>query len=316
MTTTSGNSPKMKSIETPWPRDAKPVIVGGTGGSGTRVVAQILMELGYYMGADFNGRPLDNLWFTLLFKRPKWYRRVRHDKAQIFQGLRIMEAAMRGGPVRSAGDKAFVLRAMLEHAFALKNPPADNGRWPVIRAWKMLVSRPQPPKQCRSWGWKEPCTHIYLDQIAEHFPTGKYILTIRHGLDMAFSNNQQMLDYWGWVFDVKQPDSAEEMPRRSLEYWIKSHQCAVDVGRKLGDRRFMLLNFDQLCVSPEATIRGMLDFLEIDPKQADLARLAKIPSVPKSAGRYREHDLSQFPPEAVESVRNFGFEVCTASAGR
>ena len=45
-----------------------PVVIGGIGGSGTRLIAQCLKELGYLMGADLNPA-YDNLWFTLLFKR-------------------------------------------------------------------------------------------------------------------------------------------------------------------------------------------------------------------------------------------------------
>jgi hypothetical protein len=47
---------------------ASPVIIGGVGGSGTRLIAQMLKELGFYLGSDLNSAN-DNLWFTLLFKR-------------------------------------------------------------------------------------------------------------------------------------------------------------------------------------------------------------------------------------------------------
>ena len=46
-----------------------PIAVGGVGGSGTRVVANFLEMLGFDMGSDIN-ESLDNLTFTLLFKRP------------------------------------------------------------------------------------------------------------------------------------------------------------------------------------------------------------------------------------------------------
>src|SRR5215469_6992799 len=49
-------------------RNLPPVAIGGIGGSGTRVVATFLHMLDYYLGDDLN-ESLDNLWFTLLFKR-------------------------------------------------------------------------------------------------------------------------------------------------------------------------------------------------------------------------------------------------------
>ncbi|MCX6279657.1 MAG: hypothetical protein NT004_16405, partial [Bacteroidetes bacterium] len=49
-----------------------PVVVGGVGGSGTRVIAEILSLLNFYLGNDLNG-PNDFLLYTLLFKRKKWF---------------------------------------------------------------------------------------------------------------------------------------------------------------------------------------------------------------------------------------------------
>src|ERR1700675_795212 len=51
-----------------------PLVIGGIGGSGTRVAAQLLIELGFYLGDDLNPA-LDNLTSTFLFKRPRWYGR-------------------------------------------------------------------------------------------------------------------------------------------------------------------------------------------------------------------------------------------------
>jgi len=45
-----------------------PVAIGGVGGSGTRLIAQCLKELGYFIGSDLN-ESNDNLLFTALFKR-------------------------------------------------------------------------------------------------------------------------------------------------------------------------------------------------------------------------------------------------------
>ena len=70
-----------------------PVIIGGVGGSGTRVVAEIINLLGFYIGDDLNPAK-DNLWFLLLFKRPRWFRRARHDKHEIFTGLSLLSKAM------------------------------------------------------------------------------------------------------------------------------------------------------------------------------------------------------------------------------
>ena len=46
-----------------------PVAIGGVGGSGTRLVAQLLSGAGIHMGDDLNGSS-DTLWFTL-FSAPR-----------------------------------------------------------------------------------------------------------------------------------------------------------------------------------------------------------------------------------------------------
>lgn len=45
-----------------------PVVIGGVGGSGTRLIAECVKKLGFFIGNDLNDA-FDNLWFTLLFKR-------------------------------------------------------------------------------------------------------------------------------------------------------------------------------------------------------------------------------------------------------
>ena len=42
-----------------------PVVIGGVGGSGTRLFASILKESDFYIGNLYN-KPLDNVWFSRL----------------------------------------------------------------------------------------------------------------------------------------------------------------------------------------------------------------------------------------------------------
>ena len=77
------------------------VSIGGVGGSGTRAVARILELLGYFMGGSLN-RSGDNLWFTALLRRPRWYREVcsenlGHEVDQVLETFyRIMSGRTTG----------------------------------------------------------------------------------------------------------------------------------------------------------------------------------------------------------------------------
>ena len=184
-----------------------PVIIGGVGGSGTRVVAQIISQLGFYMGSDIDSAN-DNLWFLLLFKRPRWFRRARYDKNKIFTGLNLFSKTMLRQSGRGWPELQFLILAVLEISIFGHNYNGDGrGLWPFVRAWNMIARQPVIGSDKRRWGWKEPNTHIYLDHLADYFSNLKYIHTIRHGLDMAFSENQQQLYNWGPFFGLRLPAS-------------------------------------------------------------------------------------------------------------
>jgi hypothetical protein len=122
---------------------AGPVAIRGVGGSGTRLVADIVLELGFYLGADLNYER-DNLWFTLLLKRPEWYAKERAgDSTGIHVALRLFERVMIGGRRPSMAELR--LMAYSRNQFQLHNwgslfgvePPASSELLPraSLRYW-------------------------------------------------------------------------------------------------------------------------------------------------------------------------------------
>ena len=284
-----------------------PVIIGGVGGSGTRVVAEIINLLGFYIGDDLNPAK-DNLWFLLLFKRPRWFRRARHDKHEIFTGLRLLSKAMLHKIRPAWPEVKFLIRAVLDISIFGHNYKGDGrGLWPFVRAWNMVAGHPKMILNPNRWGWKEPNSHIYLDYLADFFSNMKYIHTIRHGLDMAFSDNQQQLYNWGPIFGLELPQTKSDEPAASLKFWIKSNRRVIERGQKLGDQNFLVVNFDRLCLSPESEIQKIVSFLNIEPNPEKLEALIRIPQKPKSLGRYRAHNISQFDPADLNELERLGF---------
>jgi hypothetical protein len=289
-------------------------VIGGVGGSGTRVVAKIIEKIGVYIGNDLNPAK-DNLWFLLLFKRPQWYRKVCQDKAEIFTGLNLFSRSMFDNFIPTGPELRFLMHAVFEIAISGHNYQGDGrGVWPFVRAFKMLTMRQKASLKHVGWGWKEPNTHIYLEYIAEYFENLKYIHTIRHGLDMAFSRNQQQLYNWGTLFGVQLPKSKTEEPRASLKYWVKSNQRALGIGNQLGNEKFLVVNFDTLCAAPEPEIQRMVSFLNIKARPESLQMASNIPKRPTSFGRHQAHDLSQFEPADIAALKAFGFSP-SATAG-
>ncbi len=289
-----------------------PLIVGGVGGSGTRVIAAILGDIGYYMGSDLN-KALDNQWFTLFFKRPRWFHRQSNLQEEVNKGLSLLEKIMKQKGRITFGDYRFLASALWEiMRYGHDHLGSGRGMWPLRRIKAMLMPGRQADAPYIGWGWKEPNTHIFLEYLARYFTDMKYIFVIRHGLDMAFSKNQAQLYNWGSLFGVQQPASAQTIPALSLEYWIKANQRAIAIGKELLRDRFYVANFDQLQKCPVEEVAKLLTFLACDVHDGlRIHQLCDRVSPPESPTRYQKSDLSCFPAHYLDDVKKLGFEIVT-----
>jgi hypothetical protein len=275
-----------------------PVAVGGVGGSGTRVVSQMLTALGYHLGTH-NSRVGDNLWFRFLLKRPDWLAGLGdRRRTEVERGLRILSKRMIGPYQPTADELAFILSAARE-----------QGWRGLRRAVRLLWPRRVDYGAFIGWGWKEPNTYIFLDELHAFFGGLKYIHTIRHGLDMAFSQTTGQLFQWASHFGVSAPAGAEGVPRAFLPFWIRANRFALEAGRRMGPAHFHLLDFDRLCARPLEETRRLVQFLGLDPTRVPIEQAAAIPKAPSSTGRYRQQDLSVFAPEEIEAVRELGYTI-------
>jgi hypothetical protein len=247
---------------------APPVVVGGVGGSGTRVVAEMLEALGIFMGDDLNDAH-DNLTLS-----------------RVFGSIRDRLQAL--GPAGAAADPAaaaFVAATLEDFAGAMhRGYCAQHDR----RA---------------GWGWKVPGNHFILAHLAATFPGLSYVHVIRHGVDMAFSANQNQVRNWGRHYGVDIDGQPPE--RAALAFWIAANRRAVAEARRLG-LRFLLLNFDALCHSPAENAAPLLDFLG-RPRQ-ELDAVVRLVAPPPSLGRRAGRDLGFVGPAERDALREFGFD--------
>ena len=287
-----------------------PVVVGALGGSGTRLVAALLAELGYFLGSDLNAER-DNLTFTLLFKRRRWLERdVPRDPAQVHTGLRILEKTMLTAQPLDEGERRFLRRAVREvalHGYDHRHRGA--GAWPLVRAHRLLRAQPLDPRRFRGWGWKEPNSHLFLPELVEHFPGLRFVYVLRHGLDMACSSNDTQLRLWGPRYGVELGRGRQAHARAMLEFWIRVSERVIEQGHRELGQRFLVLPFDRLIESPEQGLASLLAFLSIDPAEVDLRRLLALPVRPASIGRYKRRGLEPFTPRLLEGVRALGFAI-------
>lgn len=286
-----------------------PTVIGGIGGSGTRVIADIVAKAGYHIGTDLN-RAKDNLTYTLLFRRPRWFYRHHDDRKAISTGLALFEKLMLRRRRPSLAEIAFLVRATLSVAiYGHTWEGLGKGSWPLSRLQQFLVSKRVARRDCVGWGWKEPNSHLLIEHLAAQFPDFRYIHTIRHGLDMAFSRNQKQLYNWGPLYGVARPAHPAEEPSASLKYWIAANDRVYRLRERLGQDRLLIINFDELCRSPADEIPKLLRFLGVELDPAALAEVLAVPRRPSSTGRYRSEDLGQFDATDLQHLPRFGFAI-------
>ena len=267
-------------IDCPPCSEAAPVVVGGMGGSGTRVIAQLLQSLGFDMGSDLN-ESLDDLSFTALFKRPSLWPLQDH-LPQLDEALDLY--------LTGKGQKSASWTSQADHEERiglLLDSIRGTDEW--IEAGELdtrmgFLNTPSAAKQ--KWGWKEPNTHVVLPFLLAALPNMKYIHVTRHGLDMAYSSNQTQLKVWGPHF-LQRPveaDSADE----SLAFWCAVHERLTRL-RQLGETQIFILPFESLFENADLVLTRLCNFLgEPEALKAALTAMLTLQK-PNSIGRYRDH---------------------------
>lgn len=270
-----------------------PVAIGGVGGSGTRLIANILMEIGFDIGTDLNPS-LDNLAFTLLFKRANILELSNPD---FEQRVTIFIKHMCG-----TGDFSEQEKLLIRHLGRLEES-GHTVEWMQERALLMLSTqkRYQPG---RRWGWKEPNTHISMERLYPLLPNMKYIHVMRNGLDMAFSSNKNQLTLWGPKFIGP---ACENTPFYALKYWHIVHKRILEISRPF-QSNFLLLNYDNLVMQTGNDMENLLNFLGVPLTQKLIEAVQPLIQKNESIGRFSMYDLSQFDPADIAFVEELGFQ--------
>jgi hypothetical protein len=264
----------------------------GRAGGLSRVVASLIEASGVHLGVDLN-EAKDNLWFTLLFKRIEVL--DCHDR-EFDQLTRILVAGIQGARPLTRADIELV------DAVAAHDRPQHASAWLRERADSLNAASRRLSKNER-WGWKEPNTHIVIERLWKRIPELRYIHVVRHGLDMAYSRNQNQLQLWGEsVLGANGPLT----PARSLAYWCRVHRRMQRLQADHPDRVYWL-DYDALCREPMEHLPPLLAFVGLST-QGDLQRLAE--QVQPSMRTPRIHDpIDGFLPLDLAFVRSLGYHV-------
>ena len=284
--------------------ESSPIVIGGLGGSGTRVVAQFLYDLGIYMGSYLTEQ-LDNYWVSFLFRNKKTFA----DTELFNKRIEILKQTMLTGIQQKALFFPLWTKVVIEQmdwGSRLKRP-YRTVKWLAKSGYTFLTAK-KLNSHYKGWGWKNPHSINYVDKLDQVFDNLRFILMIRDGLDMAFSKNQGMLYYWGPTFGVSVPQSPEELPIRSIKFWYRINKRALLKGKQLGER-FFPVSFEKLCLHPKPVLQKILKLTGISPSKKQFQKLLEIVKIPPTLGRHKKYDLSVFSSQDLENVKEIHEEV-------
>lgn len=149
----------------PFFTQARPIIVAGMHRSGTRLLADMLTELGVFMGADQQG---DSESTTFL----------RINEALFHQCATFWCEPMPVHVTLAQPEHVERLAELARHTLAAEMP-----RYVGDSNWRLDPSSGQMPP----FGWKDPRNTFTLPVWKRLFPNCKVIHLVRHGVDAAAS---------------------------------------------------------------------------------------------------------------------------------
>ena len=255
-----------------------PVVIGATGGSGTRVIHGVLETAGLFMG---HGRKLNHAGDAMDIEP-------------------VLDAYI--NPILTTTNTLDYEADDLP-----KKLRAAAGRDLVIAVARLLNALPAP--QAR-WGWKNPRSMYILPLIHALFPEVRFIHLVRDGRDMATSDNQnQPRKHYQALF--AEPLN-ETDPSGSIRLWAAANLAVADwAERNLGER-YLRLRFEDLCAEPENGVRRNLEFAGFeDPEiQPALVTAGETVAAPSSLNRWRQLDpaiAATLTRQGAAALARFGY---------
>ena len=287
-------------IDCPKLSDAAPVVVGGVGGSGTRVIAQLLQSLNFDMGSDLN-ESLDDLSFTALFKRPSLWPLQDH-LSQLNEALDVYLAS-RGHKNTSWTSQTHQTARVAQ----LLKSTRQKDEWIEADSLndraQFLTTSGQPTPL---WGWKEPNAHIPLPFLIAALPNMKYIHVTRHGLDMAYSSNQTQLKLWGSRLLGRSVDAG--LADDSLAYWCAAHERVLTL-HECASQQILILPFEGLFTDANSTLSKLGSFLTLPNTLTTARDTLSVLRTPTTIGRYQEQERLNVSKANRRLLHRLGYDI-------
>jgi hypothetical protein len=160
----------------------------------------------------------------------------------------------------------------------------------------------------RAWGWKEPRSIILVPFLASQFPRLKFLHVVRDGRDMAYSSNQNQLDWHGRVL-LGDRHAGASRPVRSIALWSDLNLSTADYGETVLRDRYLRIRFEDLCRWPSPTIGRIFEFFGLTGDVDEIAGLEVQPSPASGGWRTRAPDtLPDVHRLGAAALDRFGYD--------
>jgi hypothetical protein len=252
-----------------------PLIIGATGGSGTRVVARLAQHAGYFLGSYVNDAN-DALAFRSF--HDQWINRFLSGQGRPATGR-----------------------------ISLPQEEAAQMTEDFHRAVEQHISKSAADKEML-WGWKAPRSIYLLPFLQAQYPGLKFIHLLRDGRDMAFSKNQNQLRKHGAQVLRARERWFNPEPVRSILLWARVNLAAAQFGETQLRETYLAVRFEDLCAKPVETTARITQFLGVDLDVQSVARAEIAP--PPSMGRWRRQPstvVSKLEQAARAALQKFGY---------
>jgi len=266
-----------------------PIVVFGTGGSGTRVVAEILKEAGCFIGYNLN-TPLDNQDFGFLLSgRVDWI--VDHFPFEDDSALSYLVLFKKIFFQKSLALNEFILLVKIAVEYLRGQSQASFRRRPIserLLRGKRLLQAVLPGGSLdlpnyQKWAFKSPEAIYLIKPIVNFFSGVKLIHLIRDGRDMVCSKNLSRLQYFE-LFNIEDKDPVKSQ----LSHWGAINSWVNDYSKEaLPEEQYLLIKYENLCKFPQETVDKILAFSEL--KCNNLDKLYKIPRFNPSINRWEKY---------------------------
>jgi len=251
-----------------------PILIGGTGGSGTRALYHALTEAGVRFSRHSNSAGDARDFFS--FYDDRINATLNHTRSLNY-GIDGVPPEVREASLSELRD--------------------------TIARYASTIDVEAGP-----WGIKGPRSMYALPYFNLLIPTLRFVHVVRDGRDMALSRNQgQVRRHFEALFGHP-PEAAPAIAAARL--WSKANVEAADWAETNLGARYMRLKYEDLCAAPQATLARVFDFLGWSPGELQRARAASVIRASGTVGRWHslaEEECAAITAAAREGLARFGY---------